>query len=78
MDKEQSEHSFKLSDEKALEQLKELFEFTTPSRLQTSLQRTLFSYLKEQADKGLDADHKQVIVDFELLFDFLVALDSEN
>jgi hypothetical protein len=76
MDKELSEHSFKANDQQAVEGLKELFEFTTPSDLRKSLQITFFSYLKEQADKGQDKDQKQVIVDFELLFDFLMVLDS--
>lgn len=78
MDKELSEHSYKLGDKEALEQLKQLFEFTTPSQLRISLQRTLFSYLKGQADKGEDVDFKQVIVDFELLLDFLWMLDSAS
>lgn len=72
-----SEHTFRASDKDALEQLKILFEFTTPSCLKKSLQTTLFAYLKEQADRGQDANLKLTIVDFELLLSFLDELDSQ-
>lgn len=77
MDKELSEHTFKLNDEEALEQLKELFEFTTPSNLRKSLQTTFFAYLSEQADTGQDGNFKQVIQDYQLMLEFLDKLESE-
>lgn len=77
MDKELSEHTFKLNDNEALEQLKILFEFTTPYNLKKSLNSTLFAYLKENSESGLDSHFKQVVVDFELLLEFLDKLESE-
>jgi hypothetical protein len=78
MDKELSKHNFKDGDKDALGQIIVLLEFTTPSSLNKSLQTTFFAYLKEQADRGQDANLKQVIVDYELLIDFLDELDSKG
>jgi hypothetical protein len=77
MDKVLSKHNFKANDKDALEQIIILMEFTTPSSLKKSLQTTFFAYIKEQANRGQDANLKQVIVDYELLFDFLDEPDSE-
>lgn len=70
------EHNFNTSDSKALESLKELMEFTTPISIRKSLQTTLFAYLKEQAESGQDAHYKQVIIDYQLLIEFLDNLDE--
>jgi hypothetical protein len=52
MDNELSEHTFKLNDKEEIEQLKELFEFTTRTRLRKFLQKGMFSYFKGQTDSG--------------------------
>lgn len=77
MDKELSEHNYKLNDEGALEQLKELFEFTTPNNLRKSLQTTFFAYLEEQAKKGQSSRFKEIVQDYFFLFEFLDKLESE-
>lgn len=69
------EHNINTSDSKALESLKELMEFTTPITIRRSLQTALFAYLKEQAESGQDTHYKQVITDYQLLFDFLDNLE---
>lgn len=76
MEKELSEHNFKISDAEALKHLKEFMEFTTPSGLVKSLQKTLFAYLLEQNEKGLDAEFKKVVEDHYLLFEFLNNLND--
>jgi len=77
MEKELSEHTYKASDEEALKHLKMFMEFTTPHALNKSLQKTLFAYLLEQNEKGLDAEFKQVVEDHYLLFEFLDRLESK-
>jgi hypothetical protein len=77
MDKELSEHSFKVSDQEALEQLKVLMEFTSPKSLRKSLHTIFFAYLSEQADTGQDGNFKQVIQDYFFLFEFLDKLESK-
>lgn len=77
MDKQLSEHNFTVSDAEALKHLKEFMEFTTPNGLIKSLQKTLFAYLLEQDDKGLDAEFKKVVEDHYLLFEFLNKFETK-
>ena len=78
MKKELSEHTFKLNDQQALEQLRELFEFTSPNSLRKSMHMTFFAYLEEQAGtNGMDMNFKEVIQDYFFLFEFLDKLETE-
>ena len=77
MNKELSEHNFKVSDEDALAQLKILMEFTSPGKLRKSIQKCFFSFLSHQADCGQDENFKQIINDHQHLQEFLERLDSE-
>lgn len=78
MKEELSEHSYKVSDEEALEQLKILMEFTTTKSLRKSLQQTFFAYLEEQAgNNGIDIHFKSVVQDYFFLFQFIDQLNSE-
>lgn len=76
MDKELSEHTYKISDEQALKHLKILMEFTTPRQLRKSVKSTLFAYLLEQDAEGGDANYKTVIEDYFYLIEFLDKLEG--
>lgn len=77
MDKELSEHSYKISDEQALKHLKILMEFTNPRQLRKSFHMTFFAYLEEQVGtNGMDINFKEVVQDYFFLFEFLDKLEE--
>lgn len=60
------------------EHLSKLIQFTPPNQLRRSVQRTLFAYVLEQDDKGLDSEFKMVVEDHFFLIDFLDKLECDN
>lgn len=58
--------------------LEKLLQFVPACQLRKSIQKTLFAYLLEQDEKGLDAEFKKVVEDHYFLIDFLDKLDSER
>lgn len=58
------------TETKSLEELKWLFEASTPSSIRKSIQTMLFAYIFEQERNGLDDDFKTNIENCQLLIGF--------
>lgn len=55
--------------------LQKLLQFVPPAELRKSVQTTLFAYLLEQDDSGLDLNYKKIVEDIYFLIDFLDKVD---
>ncbi len=70
--------AFEANADQVLEELKELFYFSPPSKIREHLMETFFTYLIELDPQDYPNNHRDIVEDHYFLLLFLTKMDNLN